>query len=136
MCLCFLLGVVLVCCDRRHSDRIVDAIETGNHKLVKTLIFSGVDVNIESSQNMYPLIVAALKGDIESMRILIDSDANPNIVESDLWSPLMFCSFQGTFDCVKYLLEEGASPYLINNKDMAAAEIALAREHHEVCLSF
>ena len=115
-------------------ELIIDAIEHEDPSILKTLIFRGIDVNIPNSDGILPIIMAAVKGNLEHMKIIVEAGADVNAVESDGWTPLMFVVSQGDLVATQYLLYNGASPFFRNNNDMSAYDVAIIRQLPEVCI--
>lgn len=133
--LIFLINIIFGNAIFAEPDLIIDALEHEDPSILKTLIFKGIDVNIPNSDGILPIIMAAVKGNIEHMKIVVEAGADVNAVEADGWTPLMFVVSQGDFVATQYLLYNGASPFYRNNNDMSAYDIAVVRQLHDVRLS-
>ena len=54
------------------------------------------------------LVIAARKGDLESVRLLVEQGADKDMFDSDGYTPLVIGSLHGNLDVVKFLVEQGA----------------------------
>ncbi|HEY2257600.1 MAG TPA: ankyrin repeat domain-containing protein [Variovorax sp.] len=71
-----------------------------------------------------PLHYAATSGNIPIIKMLLDKDAFINSQSPNGTTPLMMAAMYGTSDAVKLLLEEGADPLMKNQLDMSATDFA------------
>jgi ankyrin repeat protein len=71
-----------------------------------------------------PLHYAATSGNIPIIKMLLDKDALINSESPNGTTPLMMAAMYGTTDAVKLLLDEGADPLMKNQQDMTAADFA------------
>jgi ankyrin repeat protein len=124
-------------------------------KVAEVLInWPQTDVDARNAKDESPLMLAALKGQIDLVRKLIDRDADVNkpgwtplhyaatsgqleimslLLENSAYidaespngtTPLMMAAFYGTPSAVKLLLEEGADPMLKNRQGLSAIDFA------------
>eukprot|EP00026_Physarum_polycephalum_P003841 Phypoly_transcript_03857.p1 GENE.Phypoly_transcript_03857~~Phypoly_transcript_03857.p1 ORF type:complete len:722 (+),score=129.74 Phypoly_transcript_03857:58-2223(+) len=86
------------------------AISGGNPKVVELLLESGANVYGVDILGYTPILVAALKGDVEIAKILLAHGADPNVKanrDEDYVQPIHFAASGGHPQMVKLLLAEG-----------------------------
>jgi ankyrin repeat protein len=71
-----------------------------------------------------PLHYAATGGHVAVMRLLLDNDAYIDAASPNGTTPLMMAAMYGTADAVKLLLEAGADPLLKNTQGVTAIDFA------------
>jgi len=71
-----------------------------------------------------PLHYAATSGNIPIMKMLLDKDAFVNSESPNGTTPLMMAAMYGTTDAVKLLLDEGADPLMKNQQNMTPLDFA------------
>lgn len=105
----------------------------GHTKVVRLLLEAGADQNIRNTRKSTPLLLAAWKGNIETVVELLGSaKSKPDIDaqnEGGL-SPLMWAAREGWQNVVEVLLHAGADPLAQgrNNKELSYNAIEYARE--------
>ena len=88
---------------------LVHALFRGHHAGVKALVATGVDVNAADHHGSSPLLVAASRGDIQSIKLLLATPhVDLNVARNDGWNALMLAAFKGHAECIRMLLESGA----------------------------
>jgi ankyrin repeat protein len=82
----------------------------GLHALVKVLVVERPrDVDSRGLDNLTPLHMASLRGNVEVARILLEHDADVTAQNDDNQTPLHVASREGHLQVVRALLEHGAS---------------------------
>jgi uncharacterized protein len=71
-----------------------------------------------------PLHYAATSGNVPIIKLLLEHDAFINAESPNGTTPLMMAAMYGSSDAVKLLLEEGADPMMKNQLGMSAADFA------------
>ena len=122
--------------ETEYADRIVAVINRGDCHVLHDMVFSGIDVNVESSLEVVPLLVAAYNIHLECIKVLVEAAADIDITEGDGWTPLMFVAHAGSFEATQYLIEQGADPFMWNIDEFTAFEIAHSSGHMKVCSVF
>lgn len=79
-----------------------------------------------------PLHYAATNGHLDVMRLLLDSHAYIDAASPNGSTPLMMAAMYGTTDAVKLLLEAGADPTLKNALGLSAIDFAMRIQKEEV----
>jgi ankyrin repeat protein len=98
-----------------HSTALIWACESGQTKIVKSLLDGGADVNIQNYYNgMTALMWAAQNGHTEIVNALLESDADVNFGDNHYRTALMFAAQQGHKEVVEALLGKGAD---VHKKD-------------------
>lgn len=82
------------------------AMQERSLKAVRVLLAQpSIDVNALNKNNESPLMMAALKGELDGMRALLDREAQVNLPG---WSPLHYAATGPEPEAVKLLLDRGA----------------------------
>lgn len=115
------------------AHEIFDAVKTGNHGQLISLLEAAEDPNIEGPVGT-PLHIASLRGDVESMQLLIASEADLNATSDWLGTPLIATLSGGSADgkralrrgnAVSLLIEAGADVNISDAKGMTALHFAV-----------
>lgn len=102
----------------------------GKLELVRLLLTSGADVNIQDFQGKWPsagktaLMFAATGGHTEIAKMLIANGANVDAKDNEGETALMQAAFNGQIAIVELLLTAGASVNLQNSEGETAATLA------------
>ena len=141
--------------DPQHQNGLSMAIREPSPKVAHMLIdWPKTDLNALSAQNESPLMLAALKGQLDLVEKMVKKGADVNktgwtplhyaastgqlkvislLLENYAYidaespngtTPLMMASMYGTAAAVKLLLEEGADPLLRNQQGLTALQFA------------
>ena len=141
--------------DPQRQNGLSMAIREPSPKVAQVLIdWPKTDLNILSAQGESPLMLAALKGQLELVEKMVKKGADVNktgwtplhyaastgqvkiislLLENHAYidaespngsTPLMMASMYGTVAAVKLLLEEGADPLLKNQQGLSALQFA------------
>ena len=90
--------------------RLIEAVETGDHDAVLSLLKDGIDPNINIAPVGTPLIIAAHRGDIKLIDMLIGAGARVNYAARGRGFPLLAAVEAGDHATVEHLLSLGARP--------------------------
>ncbi len=93
--------------DELGNTPLTIAASNGNDKLVRFLIKSGADINLQGSLGT-PLISAVFNKQAIIVRLLLQAKANPNIKSTNGVTPLMSASWRMSRMMVDELLKAGA----------------------------
>jgi len=141
--------------DESGQNGLFIAIREPSPKVARVLVDSPkIDLNALNTQGESPLMLAALKGQLELANQMVKKDADVNktgwtplhyaattgqlavirlLIENHAYidaespngsTPLMMASMYGTPEAVKLLLEEGADPTLKNQQGLTAVQFA------------
>lgn len=70
------------------QEELLQAIQFGEHRKVKTLIQEGVDVNEPNFYGKTPLLLSAERGHKECVSLLLSANADPKIADFEGLTPL------------------------------------------------
>ena len=82
--------------------------------LVRYLLRHGVDVNVRSSADHTPLILASWKGHLDVVQCLLEHGADMNLMDNQNNAPLTLVAYHGHVNIVRLLLEHKAD---VNSQD-------------------
>lgn len=95
--------------DERGRTGLTLAMRQESWRVVDTLLSApGIDVNLANAQDETPLMLAAVKGNLELVKKLVARDADVN---REGWAPLHYAASAGlehSVEIAAYLLEESA----------------------------
>ncbi|XP_055307106.1 putative ankyrin repeat protein RF_0381, partial [Sitodiplosis mosellana] len=88
------------------------AINTGHPEIVKVLIEKGANVNVKCRNQMTPLIVAVMKGDIDSVKLILDHGVEKiDDTDKERHTALLYASSSGNKEMSKLLIQNGANMF-------------------------
>ena len=90
--------------------RLIDAVQKGDHNIVRELLRDHADVNETQPDGSTALILAADRNDLESANLLIRAGANVNVRNEYGATPLFAACAVGNMAIVNLLLEVKADP--------------------------
>jgi len=90
--------------------QLIEAVKTGDHDTVLSLLEDGIDPNINIAPFGTPLIIAAQHGDLTLLDMLIGAGAKINYAARGRGFPLLAAVESGDQRAVEYLLKLGAQP--------------------------
>lgn len=121
---------------RCHSSDLFDEIPDENYRntiershptLLKTIIDTGIDLNIQDTKGRTPLYYAARYKNDVATKLLLDAGANPNIQDNNGVSPLIAAtSIENNGTIIEELLNHGAL-----TDDLFASTPAIFVKDHE-----
>jgi len=115
------------------SIPIETSAENGCVEIIDLLISYGVDINSKNKVYMRtPLILAAIKGDTETVKYLTGKGADLDLKGYDERTALMWAVDAEFIDIVKHLLENGACTDLRDDEGKSAFDIAYENENYEL----
>jgi ankyrin repeat protein len=92
------------------------AVNAGHIEIVRSLLSSGANPQIqEDKDDRTPLLMAAAKGDIESVKLLLEYKALVDVQQLDGDTPLICAASEGYPSIVKLLLLSGADAHIKDN---------------------
>lgn len=103
-------------------------VSRGNVEVIKSLLDSGIDINIRNSKQQTPAHIAANTGNKEVLKLLISSGADINARDKNGNTPLHFASSKGRKKIVEILLENRAEPNVKNNRDETPLHLAVLKD--------
>ncbi|TMX04777.1 hypothetical protein EJD97_004658, partial [Solanum chilense] len=85
------------------------AVAVDSFPCVELLVKAGANVNVMTGEGMWcgemtPLLVAARKGNAESVKCLLQAGADPNFTDQDGYKPIHFAARSDSRECVEALL--------------------------------
>ncbi len=96
---------------------LLEAASEGDLKFVQEAVRSNINVNVQDSDGVTPLLYAAEAGNHEILQLLLDAGADPAVKDLDGNTPLMAAAGSDDLNCVFSLLETGkAAPNETNRK--------------------
>lgn len=106
----------------------------GNEDVVRFLLSSGADPNIQSQNgyNVYPLHAAIGSGFDSIAKMLIEAGAEVNVLQASRTSPLHLAAQSGNIDLIILLLENGAFVTVKNDMGKTASDLAAEKGHTEI----
>lgn len=100
------------------------AVKQRDLEIVKFLVESGADVNIQDGSGFSPLYYAVVQNLFDISKYLLKHEANPNLQNNIGNAPLHQIAFKGKFELMDLLLENGANPNLTNNNGLKPLHFA------------
>jgi len=114
------------------ADDLLRSAQAGDTGRVRSILASGVPVDIYDEKGWTPLGLAALNGREEVARLLLDAGACVNCLTNDGATPLMAASLRGHVSLVQLLLRKGANPKKTNDDGVTAIVIAREKGYTEI----
>jgi len=94
--------------DHKGNTPLIWAVSEGRGDIVRLLVDSGADVNIQNFEGMTSLYLAVEHGDLEISTYLMENGANVNIQNETGQSAAHIASINGHLDCLQALAAHGA----------------------------
>lgn len=90
-------------------DELTEAARNGDIRTAEAVLATGIDVNMENSDKLVPIVYAAANDHVELLELLLRSGADPNAASSESGSTALHIAAQlGQVRSVKTLLDNGA----------------------------
>lgn len=103
-----------------------------NIQLIQLLINHNVDIDIQDSMGLTPLMYAVWKGNLDTTQLLIKYKANLDAKDILGVTPLIRASCEGYEDIVKVLIKSGANIHAKDNNGGTAIEDAYFNKHYKI----
>jgi hypothetical protein len=112
---------------KESTGKMLHAATTGNPNELKTLLESGISVDVADHTGLTPLMAASYAGKPETVRFLLDSGARIDATDESGYTALMFACNSGEKPCVELLVGKGAN---INHQDKdSSTPLMFAAQH-------
>ena len=111
--------------NNKTSD-IFAAVSSGDLLLVKKLLDSGVDIDVQDSKDYTPLLLALRDYHPKIAEYLIRNGANLELQNDNDSTPLAIASFRGYLDIVELLIDSGANVNAVGKNDNWTALMSAA----------
>ena len=113
---------------------LFDAVRFSIRSEIQRIIKTGVNINAKDNDGWTPLMIAADKGDVETVRLLIELGADVNLLNSDGETALMLTAFCNNIKTSKLLVSKGADITIKDKIGRTAYDIAyelFPRQNHD-----
>ena len=108
-------GLALNCLNRHP---LITSIENGDEGLVKVILDSGIDADMQCTGRKTPLFYAADTGNPHLVQMLLKAGANPNATDNAGNTPLLLlCRYSPRSKAIYYMLDAGADLFAYNKRD-------------------
>ena len=104
-----------MCREVCYGSALQAASNQGSEAIVKMLIESGADVNVQGGHYGSALQAASYRGSEAIVKILIESGADVNVQGGIYGSAIQAASYRGSEAIVKMLIESGADVKLLDS---------------------
>ncbi len=108
------------------------AIINGDVNEVKSILSSGVDINVKNRQGWTPLHTAVDKQQKDIVQLLLDKNANVNLTDNNGETSINFAVKSGQKDIVETLIAKGADLNITNARFENALSLAKKGGHTEI----
>ncbi|HEX3044349.1 MAG TPA: ankyrin repeat domain-containing protein [Bacillota bacterium] len=127
MALMVLMLISLVGCTD-NEKAMVEAVQSGNTPMVKSLLDKGVSPNLKADDGKAIVMLAAYLGHTDIAKLLLDKGADVNAKDNDGKTALMYAAQTGNIEMAQLLLENGADLNVVDNNGQTALQIAQANQ--------
>jgi len=110
---------------------IHEAVKSGDTRKVTELLNEGVSVNELNEQNLTPLQIAVMSGNLDMTRLLLWKDADADPKTDSGWTPLHEAAKAGSLEMCDILLHKGANPNAETNDGVLALHYLVSRKVEE-----
>ena len=108
--------------DERGLTGLLIAIREPSPRVIQVLLASPqTKVELRNGNDESPLMLAAIKGQMDLVKQLLARDADIN---KPGWTALHYAASSGQVEIMKLLLDEGADPLMKNQQNMTAMDFA------------
>ena len=123
------------------ADLVIDAeIKQSNNNnitkddlsIIRKLIDSGVDINLQGKGGITALIAASKAGKLDVVKFLVAAGANVNLQTESGFTALMVAAGDGNLEIVKVLVHAGADSSLKNKQGLTALMLASKKNYTEI----
>ena len=115
---------------------LLQAFFMGHHGCAKALVAAGVDVNAPDRHGSSLLLVAASRGDLQSIKLLLATPhVDLNVARNDGWNALMSAAFKGQAECIRILVDSGADVNATTNNGWTPLMITCSKRFIH-CVNF
>jgi len=121
--------------DHKGNTPLIWAVSEGRGDIVRLLVDSGADVNIQNFEGVTALYLAVERGDTEICTYLMENGANVNIQNENGQSAAHIACINGHLDCLKSLAAHGAHLEIKDDCDETPLHFAV-RGSCEVAVRF
>lgn len=122
---------------RTGETALMNAVSTGDTRLVRLLIEHGADPSLGSFEQQTPLFLAAYHGNVDMAALLVDAGANVNVAETRYgFTALISAAKAGHGQMVRLLLEAGADSNARTGDGRSAKDLAWMFSRQDVVLIF
>jgi len=93
----FLLLISSVCVAQENYQNLFTVVSKGTIEDVRTLLNSGVDVNVQDVSGATALFYAVSYGRLDCVKLLLEKGANPTLRDQDRCTPLLLAEFNADY---------------------------------------
>jgi len=117
--------------DHKGNTPLIWAASEGREDIIRLLVDSGANVNVQNFDGVTPLHLAAERGDVDMVMCLIENGANVNIQSEEGATPVHIASVHGRLEVMKSLAAHGAHLELTDNSEETPLHYAVRGGHLE-----
>lgn len=96
------------------NEQFFRAAEHGNISKIKSLLESGIDINIIDNKGRTAVMIATYANDPETVKVLIDYGADIDIQDDMKNNPFLYAGAEGFLEILRMTIDAGANPNLLN----------------------
>ena len=116
----------------QEQELLATSYDTGDVEELRSILATGVDINVKSSVGRTALHHTCLKGYAEAAQLLLGKGADVEATSDGGWTALMLASFAGHTAIARALLEKGAAIERVNVIGKSALDYARQASRSEV----
>eukprot|EP01035_Chromulina_nebulosa_P019379 gene19379-25247_t len=124
------------CNEISEINPLIAAVNNGNVDLVKQLLESSIDVNVEDSDGKFPLLIASLNGFSDIVKILIDAKADIDKELGGVTSIAAASAYAKHVEILKLLIDGGANVNIPLSDGRSPLYLATASDDLELVAIF
>lgn len=113
------------------ESRLITSIQTNDNATAEKLIASTYDLNFITESDTFPLLEAAVTGNLQLVQVLSGHRADINLQNNKGLTALMAAVYYDHRDIFEYLIFEGADLSLKNHRQYTALHFAVDRGNRE-----
>lgn len=117
---------------RRPAAGMLHAATTGDTQALRSMVESGVPVNVTDETGLTPLMAASYSGMTEAQAVLLDLGAAIEATDSSGYTALMFACNAGKTDSARLLVERGADVHHGDKESSTPIMFAAQHGHNEI----